>query len=220
MPHPVPLVQDPRPELIAAARQFHRQGWMAGTAGNLSARLPDGSFWITASGCDKGTLDLDCFVRLSASGEVLERANSAFRPSAETSIHQTLYDLFPEAQACYHVHSIEANLVCHFTQENSEGKILPLPPLEMLKGLGIWQEEPQVSIPVFPNYLEVPQIAAAIRDRIQTQSPDVPALLIRNHGVTVWAPSTTAARHYLELSEYLFRYLVACHQLNLKSINP
>ncbi len=219
MLHPTLLCPDPRPELVEAARQFHRQGWMVGTAGNLSARLPDGSFWITASGCDKGTLDLGCFVRLTATGEVLERPHPDVRPSAETCIHQTLYGLFPEARACYHVHSIEANLACHFTQDSPGGKILPLPPLEMLKGLGIWQEEPQVSIPLFPNYLDVPRIAAAIRDRIQAQPPEVPALLICDHGVTVWAPSTTRARHYLELVEYLFRYLLASHQLNLKTIN-
>ena len=180
---------------------------MVGTAGNLSARLPDGSFWITASGCDKGDLNLNGFVRLGPEGEVLERPDLEARPSAETSIHQALYALFPEANACYHVHSVEANLVCQLTQEAAEGEVLPLPPLEMLKGLGVWQEEPQVSMPVFPNYLQVPRIAGEIRDRMQSHPPAVPALLIRNHGVTVWGASTTAARHHLELSEYLFRYL-------------
>jgi len=198
---------DPRPTLIAAAQRFYAQGWMVGTAGNLSARLPDGSFWITASGCDKGDLNLNGFVRLGPEGEVLERPDLEARPSAETSIHQALYALFPEANACYHVHSVEANLVCQLTQEAAEGEVLPLPPLEMLKGLGVWQEEPQVSMPVFPNYLQVPRIAGEIRDRMQSHPPAVPALLIRNHGVTVWGASTTAARHHLELSEYLFRYL-------------
>jgi methylthioribulose-1-phosphate dehydratase len=38
---------DPREVLAAAARLFYGRGWMMGTAGNLSLRLPDGSFWIT-----------------------------------------------------------------------------------------------------------------------------------------------------------------------------
>ncbi len=40
---------DLRQSLIHASRQFHQLGWMAGTAGNLSAKMPDNSFWITAS---------------------------------------------------------------------------------------------------------------------------------------------------------------------------
>ena len=203
--------QDPRSHLIAAARQFYQLGWMVGTAGNLSARMPDGSFWITASGKSKGKLTENDFVRINLAGEVLELPNAVNRPSAETSIHQSIYTLFPQAQACYHVHSVEANLVSHFTT----GDTLPLPPLEMLKGLGIWEENPEVSMPVFTNHLQVPKIAQEIRDRFQNHPPAIPALLIRHHGVTVWADSCTKAEHYLEIAEYIFRYLVAANQAGI-----
>lgn len=107
---------DPRPKPIAAARHFYQQGWMVGTAGNLSAQMLDGSFWITASGRNKGELSSDDFVRIAPDGTVLESPRPELRPSAETSIHQVIYSLFPDVQACYHVHSIEANLVSHFTK--------------------------------------------------------------------------------------------------------
>jgi methylthioribulose-1-phosphate dehydratase len=204
---------DPRFELIDAARCFYQQDWMVGTAGNLSTRLADGSFWITASGRAKGELTANDFVRVAADGKVLEQAAADLKPSAETIIHQTIYALFPEAQACYHVHSIEANLVSHFTT----GDNLPLPALEMLKGLGVWEENPQVQMPVFENYLEVPRIATEIGDRFRTTPPQLPALLIRDHGVTVWATSLFAARNYIELVEYIFRYLVAARQVGIYS---
>ena len=200
---------DPRFELIDAARHFYRKDWMVGTAGNLSARLADGSFWITASGRSKGELAASDFVRVALDGKVLESAGDG-KPSAETSIHQTIYTLFPEAQACYHVHSIEANLVSHFTN----GDDLPLPCLEMLKGLGVWEENAKVTMPVFENYLEVSQIAAKISDRLGITPPKIPALLIRDHGITVWATSLLAARNYIELVEYIFRYMVAARQIN------
>ncbi|NEP55973.1 MAG: hypothetical protein F6K31_02975 [Symploca sp. SIO2G7] len=38
---------------------------MVGTAGNLSAQLSDGSFWITASGCNKGQLGISDLIRIS-----------------------------------------------------------------------------------------------------------------------------------------------------------
>ncbi|WP_017306061.1 methylthioribulose 1-phosphate dehydratase [Spirulina subsalsa] len=194
-----------RADLVASAQQFYQLGWMLGTAGNLSAKNPDGSFWITASGKSKGRLTEQDFVRLSPHGQVLETPLPENRPSAETSIHQAIYDLFPEAQACYHVHSVEANLVTQFC----EGDCLSLPPLEMIKGLGIWEENPHVSMPVFENYLDVPKIAQALRDRFSQSCPEVPALLIRHHGVTVWGTSPTEAHNRVEIAEYLFRYIVA-----------
>lgn len=196
---------DLRSELIAAASHFYRQGWMVGTAGNLSARLEDGSFWITASGRSKGRLTPADFVRVDPRGEVVDGGAEDAKPSAETSIHQTLYALLPDIRACYHVHSVEANLVSNW----AKGDVLPLPPLEMLKGLGIWEENPQCAMPVFANHADVARIAAEIESRFKTEVPQVPALLIGNHGVTVWAHSTDGAFHAIELVEYIFRYLVA-----------
>ena len=198
---------DFRFELINAASSFYQQGWMVGTAGNLSARLSDGSFWITASGCSKGELTLAEFVRIYADGRVESSHN--LKPSAETSIHQCIYTLFPEAQACYHIHSVEANLVSNLAET---GK-LPLPSLEMLKGLGIWEENPCCLMPVFHNYLQVNRIADEIKERFRDNPPKIPALLIRNHGVTVWADSTKQARNYIEILEYIFRYMVAARQM-------
>lgn len=209
---------DPRSTLIAAARQFYQMGWMVGTAGNLSSRMPDGSFWITASGRPKGQLTNDDFVLMTlntSNDEVClapTQPNSHRRPSAETSIHAVIYRLFPDAQACYHVHSIEANLVSRFVS----GDAVPLPPLEMLKGLGVWEENPQVSMSVFDNHLEVPLIAREIGDRFKVKKPQVPALLIRNHGVTVWASSVEGASNYLEIVEYIFRYMVAARKIGME----
>jgi methylthioribulose-1-phosphate dehydratase len=201
---------DPRPRLIADAQHFYKQGWMVGTAGNLSARLPDGRFWITASGRSKGNLTCDDFICVDVNGNALPSSNG-LRPSAETSIHQVLYTLFPEVFACYHVHSVEANLVSRLVQGNA----LALPALEMLKGLGVWEEHPQVVVPIFPNYLQVDQIADEIRQCFTDSPPQIPALLIRDHGVTVWAASQEKARNYIELVEYIYRYMIAAHQAGI-----
>lgn len=194
---------DLRQDLVAAARYFHGRGWMWGTAGNLSARMDDGSFWITASGKSKGELSDTDFIRICPDGTI-EKPTENLKPSAETSIHEAIYALFPEAMACYHVHSIEANLVSNFTQET----MLKLPNLEMVKGFGIWEESPNCGMPLFDNHLAVPKIGQEIRDRFAQEPPQIPALLIRNHGVTVWGRSTEDARNKIELAEYIFRYMV------------
>ena len=205
-----PTIADPRLQLIATAQYFYQQGWMLGTAGNLSTRLPDGSFWITASGKSKGELLLNDFVRIASDGKIEASATGGL-PSAETAIHQLLYRLFPESLACYHIHSIESNLVSCLV----EGDTLPLPPLEMLKGLGVWQENPCCVMPIFANHLQVAHIAVDIEQRFAVTPPQISALLIRDHGLTVWACSPEAARNYIELLNYIFRYMVAASRLGI-----
>ena len=202
-------VEEKRLNLIADAHQFYQLGWMVGTAGNLSAKLSDGSFWITASGKSKGKLQVEDFLRIAPDGTILEAPRPENRPSAETSIHQAIYARFPEARACYHVHSVEANLASRLV----EGDYLPLPPLEMLKGLGVWEEKPAIGMIILENYLEVSRIAAMICDRFSENPPAIPALLIRDHGVTVWADSCEKARNQVEIVEYLLRYLVNARRL-------
>lgn len=211
---------DPRSALITAATHFYHQGWMLGTAGNLSARTPEGNFWITASGRPKGNLSREDFVCLTVEGKILDRGNPSpgepdRKPSAETAIHQAIYRLYPEAQACYHVHSVEANLVSNFTAEND----ILLPPLEMIKGLGVWDEQPVCRLPLFANQSDVPRIGLDIEQRFAAGGPPIPALLIRNHGVTVWGKSPIEAFHHIELIEFIFRYMVQARALDLNSSN-
>lgn len=204
------LNQDPRSQLIAAAKYFYQQGWMLGTAGNLSARLDDGSFWITASGKDKSVLDVSNFVRVYPSGNSYQPVPES-KPSAETSIHQIIYQLFPDARACYHVHSVEANLVSRFVDTDQ----ILLPNLEMLKGLGVWSENPNCYLPLFPNHFHVTKIAADILERFTKESAMLPALLIRDHGITVWANSPATARNYVEVMEYILRFMVSARQMGI-----
>jgi methylthioribulose-1-phosphate dehydratase len=109
------------------------------------------------------------------------------------------------------VHSIEANLVGQFVQDADR---LSLPPLEMLKGLGVADEQPQATIALFANHANVATIGQDIRERLAQTPPQIPALLIRNHGVTVWGRSCEEARNRIELVEYIFRYMLADRQLS------
>lgn len=197
-------------QLIHAATTFYRNGWMVGTSGNLSARREDDSFWITASGRSKGTLTPADFVRVSLSGEIVESTEGA-RPSAETSIHQVIYTRFPRARAIYHVHSVEGNLVSAFNDADE----IELPPLEMLKGFHVMEDQPKVSIPVFKNHSDVARIAKEIHARFQAEQFRLPALMIRRHGVTVWSETQEETLNRVELIEFLFKYMVLARQLKL-----
>jgi methylthioribulose-1-phosphate dehydratase len=204
---------DPREALAAVARLFYERGWMWGTAGNLSLRLSDGTFWITASGKAKGRLRIADFLRIGPGGEVLERGRDDDRPSAETSLHQAIYQLFPDAGACFHIHSIPGNVAARLNLEDS----LRLPPLEMLKGLGVWEQDPDIALPVFANHLHVPRIAEELLARFAAAPPRVPGFLIRDHGLTTWGRDADATLNHVELFEYLFGYLAAARAAGLET---
>jgi methylthioribulose-1-phosphate dehydratase len=208
---------DPRAALAAVARLFYERGWMWGTAGNLSLRLGDGTFWITASGKAKGRLRVEDFLRIGPGGEVLERGRDDDRPSAETSLHQAIYQLFPDAGACFHVHSIPGNVAARLTGKTAEADALRLPPLEMLKGLGVWEQDPDIALPVFANHLHVPRIAEELLARFAAAPPRVPGFLIRDHGLTAWGRDVDATLHHVELFEYVFGYLAAARAAGLET---
>lgn len=204
-----PMFDPARPgeALSRIADSFYQRGWMAGTAGNLSCRDagdPD-TFWVTASGQSKGRLGAGQFLLIGVEdGAVLDQGRPGLAPSAETCLHQWVYGRFPSARACFHVHSVDACLAGN----RVAGDRLALPALEMVKGLGIWEQDPQVALPLLDNWLEVPKIAAELGRRFADQDPQVPGFLIRGHGITVWGDSLEQAFNRVEIMEFLLTYLV------------
>lgn len=200
---------DPRTALAAIAQQFYQRGWMPGTAGNLSARADDdmvAGFWITASGVPKGQLDESDFLLVSVRDDaVIERLRATHKPSAETSLHRAIYRVFPQARACLHVHSVDACIAV--SRVPSAMVTLRLPPLEVLKGFDLWEENPQIDLPVFENWLDVPRIARDIEQRFAITPPRLSALVIRDHGITVWGESLQQAFNRVEVVEFIMSYM-------------
>lgn len=200
---------EPRAALAEIARQFYQRGWMPGTAGNLSVRAEDNTrpgFWITASGMPKGQLEDSDFLLVGVRDDsVIERLRAAHKPSAETSIHRAIYRVFPDARACLHVHSVDACIAVN--RVAATHTTLRLPPLEVLKGFDLWEENPQIDLPVFPNWLDVPRIAQDIEQRFSVAPPRISALVIRDHGITVWGESLQQAFNRVEVVEFIMSYM-------------
>lgn len=195
-----------RAALVEIARDFHARGWMAGTAGNLSARADEAHFWISASGLPKGRLDeFDFILVRTADAAVIERGRAHQLPSAETAIHAALYGLFPEANACLHGHSVAACLAA--ARASAKAKGLRLPPLEMVKGFDIREQRP-VELPLFENHLDVARIAREVRARFARSRPRVSALLVRDHGPTVWGGGLQEAYNRFEVLDFLLNYVI------------
>ncbi|UYZ14231.1 methylthioribulose 1-phosphate dehydratase [Brevibacillus sp. WF146] len=199
--------------LDEAKLTFARRDWFPGTSGNLSIKLSDDplQFAVTASGKDKTKLSPEDY--LVVDGESRPVEPTALKPSAETLIHAVVYKRIPQAGACFHVHTVWNNLVSelYFGQ-----RAFSIQGQELIKGLGIWEENACITIPIVENFAHIPTLAAAI-DKVIT--PDVPGVLIRNHGIYAWGANDFEAKRHLESFEFLFEYHVRWLQLRQTAVS-
>ena len=115
--------------------------------------------------------------------------------------------MFPDARACLHGHIVDTCLAADHAKQGA--KNLRLPPIEMLKGFDIWQQNPKVDLPLFENTLDVAKIAHEIEKRFRKTKPPLTALMIRSHGPTVWGKSLQEAYNRFEILDFLLRYAAA-----------
>ncbi|MFE1319021.1 S-methyl-5-thioribose-1-phosphate isomerase [Kitasatospora phosalacinea] len=194
-------------QLAALSGTLYRRGWMPGTAGNLSVLLPDrdGRVLITASGRDKGALTPRDLVTVDlATGRPVEPAGP--RASAETLIHTAVYRA-TDARAVVHVHSPYATAVAARVGARDRAAVLELADFELLKGLGL-ADPARTAVPVLPNWPDVARIAADVADHLARTPGHPPALLVTDHGVTVWGDDLDQARNRLECLEAICQLLV------------
>lgn len=124
------------------------------------------------------------------------------KPSAETLIHTAIYQLIPNCEAVFHVHTIYNNLISDLYGD--QGKVT-FTKHEIIKAFDIWKEDASITVPIVENYASIPKLAEEISGVIQ---PGVPGVLIRNHGIYVWGDSEFTAKRHLEAFEFLFEYQI------------
>lgn len=87
-------------EIANYCRQLKNLGFMSGFSGNISARISDEKFLITASGIDKGRISTREICEMNISGKNL----SFNKPSSEWRLHAFIYKNFSHAKAVIHTH--------------------------------------------------------------------------------------------------------------------
>ncbi|MEU9125520.1 S-methyl-5-thioribose-1-phosphate isomerase [Streptomyces sp. NPDC048506] len=196
--------------VAAMARTLYAREWMPGTSGNISARsAADGTLaLITASGRDKGELTDRDVVAVHA-GTARPVDPDGPRASAETAIHAAVYRT-TDARAVIHVHAPHATAVAGRWAREAAGPgtaLLPLRDFELLKGLGL-KDASTTDVPVFPNHADVGRIAGEVAAHLQGRPEAPPALLIADHGITVWGEDLAQARNRLECLEAICRLIL------------
>lgn len=105
--------------LIAVGRDAVERGLVLASGGNLSARLSETTFVVTASGTWLDRLTSADFVELTLdSGEQgIPNHTNAPRPSSEWKLHQRAYLARPDAECVIHLHPRHAVLLASIGRE-------------------------------------------------------------------------------------------------------
>jgi len=179
-------------EIVQCAKKMEAAGFVIGTSGNVSARVPDeAKFLITPSSLPYAEMKPEDTILMSFEGEVLSGERS---PSSEYRVHLKIYQARKDVNAVLHTHSLHASaLACLH---------LPIPTFvdELIMAVGGPVSVSDYAVPGSQELAD--NAAAALGDRA--------AALLANHGTLCVGSSLVAAFHVAELLERAAQmYLVA-----------
>ena len=185
--------------LVEAGQFLAAQGWAPATSGNYSARLADGTVAITMSGRDKGRLTGADIMVVDRDGQPLIPGQ---RSSAETLLHTSLYQAYPEVGAVLHTHSIDSVTLSRWLLSQGQTSLV-LTNYELLKALpGITTHDGEVAIPIVANSQDMVALGDAVLARLQAIPAPV-GYLIAGHGLYSWGATIPQARMATEALEVL-----------------
>jgi L-fuculose-phosphate aldolase len=96
-----------RQSVLSVAKEMIACGLVEGTAGNVSARLPDGNVVLTPSSIDYDSMVLEDLVVTDIDGNVLEGDKT---PTTEKSLHLSCLKKHPDIGAVMHCHAMFATM--------------------------------------------------------------------------------------------------------------
>lgn len=200
-------------DLAEIKDELAARDWFMGTSGNLAIKVQGDplQFLVTASGKDKRKKTNEDFLLVDKDGNPVGETN--VKPSAETLLHCEIYGR-SNAGCSLHVHTVANNVISEIYGD--EGKVV-FKGQELIKAFDRWEEDAEWEIPIIPNHANIPKLAAALAPFV---TEDKGAVLIRNHGITVWGKNAFEAKKVLEACEFLFQYELTLLQAkaNLKAI--
>lgn len=186
-------------QLADVKDELAQRDWFMGTSGNLAIKVQDEplQFLVTASGKDKRKRSEEDFLLVDQHGR--PAVPTHLKPSAETLLHIEIYRR-SKAGCSLHVHTIDNNVISEVYGDRGE---VTFKGQELIKAFDKWEEDAVLKIPIIPNHAHIPTLAKEFAEHIHG---DTGAVLIRNHGITVWGRTAFEAKKILEASEFLFRY--------------
>jgi methylthioribulose-1-phosphate dehydratase len=182
-------------DVLAIGSFAAAHGWAPATSGNFSCRIDDRRIAITRSGVDKNALTADDVMVLNIAEPLPADA------SAETPLHVARYRNDQTIGMVVHVHSIAATVLSRVASPDG---VLHFTGYEMQKAFrGIDTHDGRISLPVFANRQQMPELALEIEPILTTSPHIAPGFLLAGHGLYTWGRDRIEAQRHLEALEFL-----------------
>ncbi len=188
--------------LSELAASLFQRGYAVGSAGNVSAKLPDG-YLITPTNSSLGRLDPERISKLDANFEHI----GGDKPSKEVFMHRAFYRARPQVGAVVHLHSTMATAVSCLADVDPNCPIPALTPYFVMR-IG-------ARLPVVPYYRPGD---AAMEPAIYQAAAAARAILLANHGPVVSADTLTDAVYAAEELEESARLFLLLRGQNVRML--
>ena len=192
-----------RHQMVRLCKSLFDRGFSVGSAGNVSAKLPDGIL-MTPTNSTLGSLEADRISKVDASGKHV----SGDRPSKEVFLHQAFYETRPQAGAVVHLHSTWATALSCLADTDPDDCIPPLTPYVVMR-VGRVKLLPYVK----PGD---PKMGNMIRDL----NGEFSAALLANHGPVVSGKDLFSAVCAAEELEETAKLLIALEGRKTRLLTP
>ena len=185
-----------REQICDICHKMWQLGWVAANDGNVSVKLPDGTFLATPTGMSKSFITPEKLVHIDQDGQILD-ASAGLKPSSEIKMHLRCYKEREDVGAVLHAHPPVATGYAVANKPLDEYSRI-----ETVIALG--------SIPVTPygtpSTYEVP-------DRIAPYLGEHDALLLQNHGALTVGADLITAYYRMETLELFAKISLNAHLL-------
>jgi 3-dehydro-4-phosphotetronate decarboxylase len=189
-----------RDEICRVGASLFSRGYVHATAGNISARTPDGGFLITPTDACLGNLEPQRLASVNAAGE----HTGGDRPSKTLALHRQIYEADADAHCVIHTHSTHLVALTLAGVWQDDDILPPITPYFVMK-VG--------HVPLIPYHRPGdPAVGQRIAERIRTMrdcGTPIRAVMLDRLGPNVWHQSPAEASAVLEeLEETARLYLL------------
>jgi ribulose-5-phosphate 4-epimerase/fuculose-1-phosphate aldolase len=178
-----------REEICRVGASLFERGYVHASAGNISARLPDGGFLITPTDACLGRLDPAQLAEVGPQGE--QRGGE--RASKTLTLHRRIYAAEPEAQCVIHTHSTHLVALTLAGVWRADDIVPPITPYYVMK-VG--------HVPLVPYHRPgdpaVGEIVARLIAERRAAGTPIRAVMLERLGPNVWHDSPAQASAVLE----------------------
>lgn len=185
-----------RVQICDVCHKMWQKGWVAANDGNVSAKLPDGTFLTTPTGMSKSFITPEKLVHIDQDGSIIE-AEPGLRPSSEIKLHMRCYQERKDVGSVLHAHPPVATGYAVANKPLDEYSMI-----ETVLTLGSVPVTPYAT----PSTYEVPEAIAPYLGEHD-------AVLLQNHGALTVGADVITAYYRMETLELFAQISLNAHLL-------